>query len=218
MAQAPMAQAPMAQAPLPSSAGFAAAPPITPAPRPAAPPWMWPAVLGGVLVVALIGVAIAATSGAPAPAATPLAVAVPQPVAIPLPVPPTTTQPTMPVPVVAPTPIGIAPLPAGPVDVVTAPVPAPAPTSLEPPATSDVPVVAHAPVHTGPGTIAISVSGGWADIYVDGELRGRTPRQLQVSSGRHDVELRPNGTGPGQHQTVNVRAGGTSRVTVRLGG
>ncbi len=187
-----------------SSGAFAAAPPAE-TPRAGMPPWIWPAALGGVLFVALIGVVIVATTSPPAPEATPLPLlassatsgAVPTTSVIaPLMAPPPTTLVT-----------------AAPATVVEAPPPTAATATVA----DTLPPAARAP-RTGPGTIAISVSGGWADIYVDGELRGRTPRQLQVPSGRHDVELRPNGSGTGQHQTVNVRPGATSRVTAHLGG
>jgi hypothetical protein len=71
-------------------------------------------------------------------------------------------------------------------------------------------------VATGPGTVNIATPGGWADIYVEGEARGRTPRALQLPAGRHDVELRPSGQLPARHVTVVVRAGATSRVVVPL--
>ncbi len=181
----------------PSSSSFAPAPPVVPAPAAGTPAWVWAAAIGGVMLVALVGV-VAVSTRQSDPSATPLPVVrativSPPPSGSPTPLPTTDTTPV----------IGALPIE-----------PLPAPTVPSPVPADDV----RAAPRTGPGTIAISVSGGWADIYVDGALRGRTPRQLQVPAGRHDVELRPGGASPGQHQTVNVRAGATSRVTARLGG
>jgi serine/threonine-protein kinase len=85
--------------------------------------------------------------------------------------------------------------------------------AVEPPPTS-----APTPTRTRPGTINVSVSGGWADIYVDGVLRGRSPRAIGVPAGRHDVELRAAGHEPGVHRAVVVRPGAISRVTISVGG
>ncbi len=64
-----------------------------------------------------------------------------------------------------------------------------------------------------PGYVSVSMRGGWADILVDGTPRGRTPKRLQLSAGRHRIELRPFGKGPVLRRTVRVPAGGTTRIT-----
>jgi len=205
----PPEPATIASSPGAVAAPFAAAPPAaapTPAPMPM---WVWPAAIGGALTVVLLGVLVIAMQRPPAPAAVPLG---------PSTDPARTALSPTPMPLSSPT---IAPLgPSSPTAAI-APLTNPPPEALATPPPTSAPAPAPAPteaphVRTGPGTIAISVTGGWADIYVDGQLRGRTPRQLQVPAGRHDVELRPSGTSPGRHQTVNVRSGATSRVTAQL--
>ena len=193
----------------PVSSSFAPAPPVMPPPAAGTPAWVWAAATGGVLLMVLVGV-VAVSTRQGDPSATPLPImraAVASPPTVVVAAPPTYAAPTPAPPTYVPT--ALAPLPIEPVPSPTLPSATPAPEDS---------TAAHVAPRTGPGTIAISVTGGWADIYVDGELRGRTPRQLQVPAGRHDVELRAGGASPGQHQTVNVRAGATSRVTARLGG
>ena len=65
-----------------------------------------------------------------------------------------------------------------------------------------------------PGYLSVSLRGGWADIYVDGEPKGRTPRRLKLSAGRHRVELRPFGRTPALRRTVRVRPGQTDRLVL----
>jgi len=48
---------------------------------------------------------------------------------------------------------------------------------------------------TGPGIIAVSITGpGEAEVYIDGRSRGRAPMTWQGSPGRHIVTLRPAST------------------------
>ncbi len=63
-----------------------------------------------------------------------------------------------------------------------------------------------------PGYLSVSLRNGWADIFVDGKARGRTPKRLRLPSGRHRVELRPFGKGPPIRRTVRIPAGGTARL------
>ncbi len=70
---------------------------------------------------------------------------------------------------------------------------------------------------TGTGHVAIATPGGWADVYLNGRRLGRAPGRVAVPSGRHVLELRPFGRGPARRTTVNVAAGESARVVVRLG-
>jgi len=65
------------------------------------------------------------------------------------------------------------------------------------------------------GALEINSSPSGAKVYIDGVYRGRTPLNISLNPGTHDVELRLPG-----YQTyrvrVQVRAGQTSRVSPRL--
>lgn len=65
------------------------------------------------------------------------------------------------------------------------------------------------------GSVNVAARGGWADLFVDGRLVGRTPRSLPMSPGRHVIELRPP-TGPVVRRVVNVLPGRTQRLVVDL--
>ena len=200
----------------PSAPAFHVASPPSESSASAVPLWIWPAALAGVLLIVLLGIGVAATTGAPAPEARalPMTTATYPPGTSVDPATALVVRPTPPLPIepaASPSPI---------VDVVAPPV-VPATTALAPaPAAEPSETVHRAPAHarTGPGTIAIGVTGGWADIDVDGEARGRTPRSIEVPAGRHDVELRMSGHAPGLHRSVTVRAGATSRLVVPFGG
>ncbi|MCB9539815.1 MAG: PEGA domain-containing protein [Myxococcales bacterium] len=70
---------------------------------------------------------------------------------------------------------------------------------------------------TAPGTLAIAAAP-WADVYVDGKHRGRTPylKQLTLPPGAHALELRNPGFPP-HKETVTVKSGETVTRRVRLG-
>jgi serine/threonine-protein kinase len=70
---------------------------------------------------------------------------------------------------------------------------------------------------TGPaGTVNVVTPGGWADIYVAGTRRGRTPGRVSLPPGRHVIQLRPFGREAPRNVSVEVPPGGTARVSVRL--
>jgi hypothetical protein len=60
------------------------------------------------------------------------------------------------------------------------------------------------------------VSGHWADVYVDGRLKGRAPmRRLSLPVGKHVVELRGNPGIKDYRIEVVIRAGETVEVEAR---
>lgn len=61
------------------------------------------------------------------------------------------------------------------------------------------------------GTVAVTVLGGLADIYVDGEARGTTPLSAEVSVGNHTIEARFQ-DGRVARRTVLVAAGSLARI------
>jgi serine/threonine-protein kinase len=67
-----------------------------------------------------------------------------------------------------------------------------------------------------PGTVNVVTPGGWADIYVSGTRRGRSPGRVSLPPGRHTITLRPFGREAPRNVSVEVPAGGTARVSVRL--
>ncbi|GAB4210367.1 MAG: hypothetical protein OHK0013_30930 [Sandaracinaceae bacterium] len=69
---------------------------------------------------------------------------------------------------------------------------------------------------SGTGSVNVATRGGWADIYVDGERVGRTPRSLTLPAGRHVIELRPEGQPAGPRRTVTIRPAQTQRLVVDL--
>ncbi len=67
-----------------------------------------------------------------------------------------------------------------------------------------------------PGVAVVIATGGWADVYENGQRLGRTPARLSLRAGRHVLELRPFGEGPPIRRTVVVPADGETRVAVPL--
>ncbi len=65
------------------------------------------------------------------------------------------------------------------------------------------------------GSLFVDSSPQGAQVYVDGELSGRTPVQLVLGEGVHDVELRLEGYEP-YRARVQIRAGQTTRLSPRL--
>ncbi|MGQ9735859.1 MAG: PEGA domain-containing protein [Thermaceae bacterium] len=65
------------------------------------------------------------------------------------------------------------------------------------------------------GTLDVSSTPRGAEVYVDGNLRGRTPLTLSLPEGRYTVELRLSQYEP-YRATVRVERGKTTRLEVRL--
>ncbi|MFN3199382.1 MAG: protein kinase domain-containing protein [Bradymonadia bacterium] len=72
------------------------------------------------------------------------------------------------------------------------------------------------PVKAVPGTLALFTSP-WANVYVDGKHKGRTPylKQLKLGAGNHTLELRNPGKGT-YTETIRIKAGSTLTRRVRL--
>jgi serine/threonine-protein kinase len=66
---------------------------------------------------------------------------------------------------------------------------------------------------TGRGFVNVATPGGWADVYVGGKHRGRTPVQITIASGRRVVVLRPFGGKP-LRRNVLVRRDQLTRLVV----
>jgi serine/threonine protein kinase len=89
--------------------------------------------------------------------------------------------------------------------------PAPTPT----PAPSDLVVVQTVPVpaEKAKGKLNANVSGGWADIFVDGKKVGTTPLiGLSLPVGTYQVRARNEAAGIDRTQQVTVKAGETAKV------
>jgi hypothetical protein len=69
---------------------------------------------------------------------------------------------------------------------------------------------------TGPGTIDLVTSGGWAEVYKGKKLLGGTPRRLTLPAGRHRLVLKPFGEGKPKVVFVTVEANKRKKVSVRL--
>jgi hypothetical protein len=55
------------------------------------------------------------------------------------------------------------------------------------------------------GTAKLQVGASpWGEIYVDGKLVGRTPREITVSAGRHTIEIVFPAETPPRKQTFTV--------------
>jgi eukaryotic-like serine/threonine-protein kinase len=202
-----------------------------PLPRPAAarPRRTGAVVMGGLLAAIVVGAMIAvlrarATPAPPEPSPR-AAVLAPPIVSAPA------TQST-PTPSVAPSPAAPSPVPArapltAPVVLPTmppAPRPSPAPSRPSPspvarveraPAPSPVPPPASSTTAAGQGTVRIRVLP-WADVEVDGELKGTTPlRPLTLSAGAHVLRFRHPEFLP-LIKRITVRADETLTVEVDL--
>ena len=71
-------------------------------------------------------------------------------------------------------------------------------------------------VKSGPGTINLVTRGGWAEVYKGKKLLGSTPRRLTLPAGRHRLVLKPFGDGKPKTVLVQVEAGKTKNVSIRL--
>jgi len=65
------------------------------------------------------------------------------------------------------------------------------------------------------GSLNVAARGGWADLYVDGQHVGRTPRSIQLSAGRHVVELRRDSESLAR-RAVTIRPGRAERIVIDL--
>jgi hypothetical protein len=62
--------------------------------------------------------------------------------------------------------------------------------------------------------VIVGVTGGWGTITVDGRSMGQAPRALELSPGRHVIEVIPFGEPPSRRDVVDVEPGGTHRVVI----
>jgi hypothetical protein len=62
----------------------------------------------------------------------------------------------------------------------------------------------------GEGKLSVNVSGGWAEVYVDGKKIGTTPIMSTLPAGAHEVRVKRDDIGLDQHKTVTVSAGQTA--------
>jgi serine/threonine protein kinase len=83
----------------------------------------------------------------------------------------------------------------------------PRPSRPTPPARTDT---------AATGSVNVAARGGWAEIFVDGASRGRTPTRLTLPVGRQVLELRPGDGTAARRVTVVVRADTVERVVVTL--
>ncbi len=67
-----------------------------------------------------------------------------------------------------------------------------------------------------PGTINLVTRGGWAEVFKGTKSLGSTPSRLTLPSGRHKLVLKPFGDGEPQQVFVEVEAGKTKQVSIRL--
>jgi serine/threonine-protein kinase len=96
--------------------------------------------------------------------------------------------------------------------------PAPPPTTeTAPPEPSPAPAVApRTPVKRSTGRLAVLVAP-WAKVYVDGQEKGTTPfAPLEMKAGRHHVLLVNDEIHASREMTVEVRAGRTATVRIKL--
>jgi eukaryotic-like serine/threonine-protein kinase len=73
---------------------------------------------------------------------------------------------------------------------------------------------------TGPslGSLRVEANGGWAEVYNEGRLLGRTPLTTQLPEGEHQLRLLPSGREPGTNHFVRVHAGTEVRLNVAVRG
>lgn len=66
------------------------------------------------------------------------------------------------------------------------------------------------------GKVSVNVSGGWADVYVDGKKIGTTPITHALTSGVHEIRARNDGVGLDQTRKVTIKPGETASVPFEL--
>lgn len=69
-----------------------------------------------------------------------------------------------------------------------------------------------APEQVGQGTVSFAARGGWAEVYVDGRLRGETPFSIRLPAGTHAATFR-FGNGSTVRRRFVVRANGRASVS-----
>ncbi|MFL5358800.1 protein kinase domain-containing protein [Archangium sp.] len=194
------------------------------------PRWRQGAVVGGLLVLALGGVAVLGRGASPevpgvaGQPSTPASTVSPPPAVTPSPEPrstpaassatvasPAPKRPSHPAPTHAAEPPPAKPEasdmgPPGPASATQAAAP-PAPSEAAPP-----PVAASTT-----GTLQLIVKGAWADVWVDGEMLGRVPplHSYVLPAGEHELELRNPGLAPHREKLV-IPPGGLLTYTTRL--
>lgn len=67
-----------------------------------------------------------------------------------------------------------------------------------------------------PGTIVVGTARGWAEVYDRGQKLGTTPLRIELSSGPHELEVRPFGTAASRRIQVDVVAGQVTKVRLEL--
>ena len=66
----------------------------------------------------------------------------------------------------------------------------------------------------GEGKLNVNVSGGWADIYVDGKKIGQTPKfGIALPAGSYTVRVKNDTTGLDQTRTLTINAGETKTAS-----
>jgi serine/threonine-protein kinase len=74
-----------------------------------------------------------------------------------------------------------------------------------------------APEQAGQGTVSFAARGGWAEVYVDGRLRGETPFSTRLAAGPHVATFR-FGNGHTVRRRFTVRPGGRASVSASATG
>ncbi|HEX6246010.1 MAG TPA: serine/threonine-protein kinase [Polyangiales bacterium] len=69
---------------------------------------------------------------------------------------------------------------------------------------------------SGPGTLVIGTSQGWALIFEGSRKLGTTPLKLELSSGPHVLEVRPYGEGAARRVPIEVKPGEVTKLRVEL--
>jgi len=89
------------------------------------------------------------------------------------------------------------------------------PDAAPPPTITKRPPHHHKPKPKGKGKLKI-LATPWATVIVDGKVRGTTPRTIELSAGRHKIELRNDEMGPPQHKRVTIKADKTQTINVHF--
>jgi hypothetical protein len=80
---------------------------------------------------------------------------------------------------------------------------------------SEAPVAAARLGRSGHGSVNVATPGGWADVFVAGRHRGRTPLQLELPEGKRALVLKPFGAKP-MKRFVIVRRDQLTRLVVPI--
>jgi serine/threonine-protein kinase len=70
----------------------------------------------------------------------------------------------------------------------------------------------------GLGVLRVEATGGWAEVYSEGRMLGRTPLVTQLPEGVHQLRLLPSGHEPGTTHRVHVHSGTEVRLNVAVRG